>query len=119
VKLPLAEPERDALRTELRRWDGLVASALLRVEAMRACRRYGEEFARRAEEGLARVALLPIDAAVLDVAAALAPPSLRSPDAIHLATALSLGDDLGAFVVYDERLRAAADAAGLPVSAPA
>jgi uncharacterized protein len=61
---------------------------------------------------------VPIDDPVLDLAAGLEPPALRSLDAIHLATALSLGDDLGAMYVYDERLRAAAIAAGLRAEAP-
>jgi predicted nucleic acid-binding protein len=59
-----------------------------------------------------------VDDAVLAVAAVLTPPSLRSLDAIHLATALRLGDDLGVFLAYDERLLRAAAAHGLPVAGP-
>src|SRR5919206_598636 len=55
---------------------------------------------------------------LLEVAADLAPPSLRSLDAVHLATALNLGSALDAFVVYDERLAQAATDAGLPVVTP-
>jgi uncharacterized protein len=43
---------------------------------------------------------------------------LRSLDAIHLATALSLGDDVGAVFAYDTRLSEAAADAGLDVRAP-
>jgi predicted nucleic acid-binding protein len=46
------------------------------------------------------------------------PPALASLDAIHLATALSLGDELSAFVAYDRLLLAAAKGAGLPVETP-
>lgn len=56
--------------------------------------------------------------AVLDSAEILGPPRLRSLDAIQLASAVSLGDDLGVFVAYDERLLAAAEDAGLSVLAP-
>ena len=62
--------------------------------------------------------LVPITRDLLETAADLGPPSLRSLDALHLATALSLGSALDAFVVYDERLAQAAADAGLPVVAP-
>jgi uncharacterized protein len=96
-----------------------VSSALLRTEALRACSRYGAKFVARARTALERVALLPIDDGLLDAAADLDPPELRTLDALHLATALSLGMDLGALVTYDERLRTAALARGMPVIAPA
>ncbi len=88
------------------------------VEAVRACRRLGDEVAASAEAGLADLALLPLDPAVLAVARRLDPPELRSLDAIHLATALSIGPDLGAVFSYDDRLIAAALAAGLTVLSP-
>jgi predicted nucleic acid-binding protein len=47
------------------------------------------------------------------------PRALRTLDAIHLATALSLEPDLTGMVVYDTRLAAAARASGLTVWAPA
>jgi predicted nucleic acid-binding protein len=118
VKLALDEPEETALREQLDAWDGLVSSALLQVEAFRACARYGLGPSARAAAGLGAVTLIPLDDRVLDAAAVLEPPTLRSLDAIHLATALSLEDDLGAMFVYDERLAQAARAAGLRVEAP-
>jgi uncharacterized protein len=59
-----------------------------------------------------------LSAGIADAAAKLEPPSLRTLDAVHLASALSLGDDLGAFVAYDRRLAEAAEAAGIEVLAP-
>jgi uncharacterized protein len=118
VKLPLREPEHAALRRELPRWGGFVSSALLQTEALRACSRYGAEFVTRARGALARVALLPLDDRLLEAAATLDPPELRTLDALHLATALSLGADLGVLVTYDERLRAAARDRGVHVLAP-
>lgn len=47
------------------------------------------------------------------------PTGLRSLDAIHLAAALDLGDDLAALVTYDECLAQAATAAGITVLTPA
>ncbi|SDY00460.1 PIN domain [Geodermatophilus africanus] len=73
----------------------------------------------RARTLLAGVDLVPITQGLLAAAADLGPSSLRSPDALHLATALGLGPVLDAFVVYDERLAQAATDAGLPVVAPA
>lgn len=65
------------------------------------------------------MALLPLGDALLDKATSLEPPPLRSLDAIHLATALGVRDDLGAFFTYDERLAEAAERHGLPVTSPA
>jgi predicted nucleic acid-binding protein len=44
---------------------------------------------------------------------------LRSLDAIHVATALAIGDELEALVTYDHRMKQAALAAGLAVVSPA
>jgi uncharacterized protein len=85
---------------------------------VRACRRLGAVVADAAEASLADIALVPIDDEVLAVARRLDPLDLRSLDAIHLATALSIGGDLDALFSYDDRLTAAADAAGLRVLAP-
>lgn len=118
VKLVLGEPEADALRRHLARFGGAVSSAVLRIEAVRACARYGEPFAGAARAGLDRVALLPVTDDLLDAGADLRPSGLRSLDALHLATALSLGGDLGALIAYDARLGGAAAEAGVPVLAP-
>jgi predicted nucleic acid-binding protein len=48
----------------------------------------------------------------------LSEPILRSLDALHLASALSIATDLTAFIAYDRRLAAAAAAAGLPTVQP-
>lgn len=116
--MPLQEAEHDALLRELVEWDGYVSSALLGVEAIRACARYGERFAKDARSWLGDVALLPLDDALLDEAASLRPSVLRSLDALHLATALSIRDELGVFVSYDERLCAAASGCGLKIARP-
>jgi len=63
--------------------------------------------------------MVPLTTVLLESAASVGPPSLRSLDAIHLASAISLGPDLTAFLTYDRRLQAAAEAERLPVVAPA
>jgi uncharacterized protein len=107
------------LRRELAEWGGYVSSTLLAVEAIRACARYGAAYAREAHAWLEGVSLLALDEGVLGEAASLEPPALRSLDALHLATALSVRDELGAFFTYDRRLAGAAAESGLTVVQPA
>jgi predicted nucleic acid-binding protein len=118
VKLPLEEAGHEGLRSELSRWDGYVSSMLLGVEAIRACSRYGSDRAKDARAWLEGVALLPLDDAVIDTATALSPPTLRSLDALHLATALSIRAEIGAFFTYDQRLAEAAADHGFPIIHP-
>jgi predicted nucleic acid-binding protein len=58
-----------------------------------------------------------LDDRILEAAADLTPPGLRSLDAVHIASAISIRDDLAAFVTYDRRL-AAAGSVPLEVIAP-
>jgi predicted nucleic acid-binding protein len=81
-------------------------------------RRYGELAARRARVALTAITLVPLDEAILQAAADLEPAGLRSLDALHLATAVSLGEDLGRLFCYDVRLKDAAQALGIEVSQP-
>jgi predicted nucleic acid-binding protein len=62
--------------------------------------------------------LIRLDDDLLDTAAHLDTPALRSLDAIHLASALALGKGLAAVVSYDRRMAAAAERLGLTVVAP-
>ena len=121
VKLIVAEPESPALLKLLRAWPIRVSSALSLAEVPRALRRAGFSAGarRRARDVLARINLVDIDRRVLAGAAALDPAALRTLDAIHLATALSIREDLQAVVTYDRRLTAAAQRAQLEVLAPA
>ena len=67
-------------------------------------------------DGLRRVDLIAIDDRILESAGTLEPRVLRTLDAIHLATAIAVGDDLEAIVSYDERMVEAARLLGLPTS---
>lgn len=115
MKLVLREAEERALREQMSTWDGYVSSALLGIEAIRACARHPGGYAEDARAWLHDVALMPLDDALLDAASSLEPPKLRSLDALHLATALSIREEIGAFLTYDDRLAAAAREHGLPV----
>lgn len=119
VKLVLPEVESAALRRELTEHGERCSSALARVEVLRAVRRSNPSYGtlERAAAVLDRIALVPLDDGILSAAAEMGPADLRSLDAIHLATALSLFG-LTSFVSYDRRLSAAASAAGLRPLAP-
>jgi len=119
VKLVVPEPETKALRELLRSWPERVSSVVARIEVERAARRIGAGGVRRARTVLSRVALIELDDDVVRTAAALEPPALRTLDAIHLATALSLGEDLGALCAYDARLGEAAVSKTMEVFSPA
>jgi predicted nucleic acid-binding protein len=118
IKLVRSAPESMALRRELAHRE-LLSSALLSVEGRRAARRYGELAATRARTALAAITLVPLDEAILDVAAELDPAELRLADALHLATAVSLGGSVERLYCYDARLTEAATGLGIEVSQPA
>jgi uncharacterized protein len=71
-----------------------------------------------ARRQLASIDLIRLDDDLLERASEIEASTVRSLDAIDLATALDLGSDLAAVVTYDTRMSAAAQALGLPVIAP-
>jgi hypothetical protein len=117
IKLVRSEAESSALRRDLVGRD-LLSSALLVVEGRRAARRYGELAGTRARAALTAITLLPLEEPILDAASELNPVELRSLDALHLATVLSLGEDIERFYCYDGRLAGAAQALGVEVAQP-
>lgn len=73
----------------------------------------------RARAVLESITLTSVSTATFEAAARLDPATLRSLDAIHVACALELADDLTGMVAYDGRLQGAAEAQGIVVLAPA
>lgn len=118
VKLVIAEPESRALRTHLRRRRPLVSSALARTEVLRALLPAGEIALSRGREALRRLDLIRISDRVIDAAGVLEPAQVRSLDAIHLATAQLLGEDLRQVITYDDRMADAARSLGLKTTSP-
>jgi predicted nucleic acid-binding protein len=119
VKLVVAEPETEALRAWLADTDSeWVSSDLARTELMRAVRRSTPDRLVRAREVLDSLILLGVTTSIFDAAGRLDPLVLRTLDAVHLAAALDLGDDLEAIVTYDGRLAEAAGANGIATVAP-
>lgn len=118
VKLIVRERESAALVAVLERdHDMLITSDIGFVEVSRAGARAGVP-PSDIDEVLDTLVAMPLDGRVRHRAQRVGPSSLRSLDAIHLASALSLEVDGLTFVAYDERLLEAARAAGLPTSAP-
>lgn len=122
LKLAVAE----ARSAEMRAWaeaeegrsGALWSSDLLRTEALRAARRVSRGALEATRDRLDRMAFVAITTDTYQRAGELDPAILRALDALHLAAALSLGDDLDGVVAYDERMTAAAGVLGLRALAP-
>jgi predicted nucleic acid-binding protein len=119
VKLVVEERESDALRELLRQDADQLASALVEVEVVRAVRRAVPELVPQAEQVVAQIAIVEVNELIRTRAQRLEPVTLRSLDALHLATALEVGEELDAVVSYDARMADAAKALGLRVVSPA
>jgi predicted nucleic acid-binding protein len=121
VKLVHAESESEALRAWLgdRAETPWVSSVLAEIESFRALARYAAEAVTRLHPVLDQIDLIDLGPHIRILAQTIRPLTVRSLDAIHLATALSLRSGLTSFVTYDKRLLEAAIAAGLPGDSPA
>lgn len=120
TKVLVEEPNSAALQRwlELRPHSARASSEIASVEVIRACRRVSPALADEAELLLADWDLIFLDQSIIHRAARVDPPHLRSLDAVHLTSALSVKSDLTAFVTYDRKLGSAARAAGLAVATP-
>ncbi len=115
LKLLFEESESAALALWISDQAGMpmVSSELAKVEVVRAARRLDADVVPAARVLMSQLDLIPLNSGLLDEAADVGEPLLRTLDAIHLASALSIQADLTAFVAYDNRLVAAAKAAGI------
>lgn len=119
VKLILHEAESQSLTTAMAGFDDPVTSQIAVVEVTRAVHRTGlDPGFERIDAALDRISLVAVDADVVALARHLEPVHVRTLDAIHLASALSLGIDGITFIAYDGRLLDAARAAGMSVASP-
>jgi predicted nucleic acid-binding protein len=85
---------------------------------LRALLPAGDEAVTRGQDVLQRIDLVRVNDRILNDAGLLRPTELRSLDAIHLATALALGDELRALVTYDDRMATAAKQLGYRIIQP-
>lgn len=116
-KLLTTEEESLAMRSWYTSHESVWSSQLLQTEALRAATRLGID-AEVIEEALETVSLVLPSVTTFFTAGQLPTFSLRSLDALHLATALEIGDDLEGLVTYDERMADAARVASLNVVRP-
>ena len=119
IKLVFEEKESDALCAFLVSYPTRATSVLAQIEVLRTIGRVQDATVTRdARMVLDRIHLIRPDDTMLAAAVDAAPTTLRSLDAIHLVTALSLRPDIAGMVVYDRVLADAARRAGLTVWAP-
>ena len=119
TKLVVVEAETDALRAWFAAGEREpVSSDLARTELVRTVRRAAPDRLVLARDVLEAVTLLELTTEIFEQAGRLEPAILRTLDAVHLAAALDLGDDLEGVVTYDDRLAAAAVHHGIRVIAP-
>ncbi|HUY43740.1 MAG TPA: type II toxin-antitoxin system VapC family toxin [Acidimicrobiales bacterium] len=117
LKLITMEDESPAMRRWFSSHESVWSSQLLHIEALRVGARLGIDVGV-IEDALETISLVLPSVATFFVAGQLSPPSLRSLDALHLATAMEIGDDLEGIVAYEGRLSDAARAASLEVFTP-
>jgi predicted nucleic acid-binding protein len=118
VKLVVRERETDELTRTLSRWASVATSIVARVEVSRAVLRLDPGSVGVVDSRLGELVTLELDDATLERAARIEPATLRSLNAIHLASAEQLGESLAVFIAYDDRLLAAAEAHGFTVACP-
>jgi predicted nucleic acid-binding protein len=125
VKLLVREAESEAIEVELLCWSKLATSLVTNVELLRAVSRAREERPNSVVDGslvlrgiLASTTTIPLDERIVGEARDVKPTSLGTLDAIHVASALSLGSDLAAVVTYDKRMQEALALVNVEMLAP-
>lgn len=125
VKLLVREAESGAVEVELLRWARLATSVVKEVELPRSVARAREERPDAVIDGsvvlqgvLASAAIVPLDADIVAKARDVSPVHVSTLDAIHIASALSLGDELAAVATYDHRMQDALAKLKIEVVAP-
>jgi predicted nucleic acid-binding protein len=120
VKLVHAEAESQALRDWLdeRAETGWTSSSLVEVESFRALARHAPPSVTRLPAILDLIDMVDMAPRIRILAQTVRPATVRSLDAIHLGTALSIRPRLTSFITYDKRLADAARTEGLPVDIP-
>jgi predicted nucleic acid-binding protein len=116
LKRLFAEDESAQVRSILRQrsdaGDLLASSELAWVEVARAVLRAGvSDVDAAVSDACAGIALHPLSPPVMNRARRIGPATLRSLDAIHLASAVSLG--VTEMLTFDRRLADAAEAVGV------
>ena len=117
-RLLLDEADKPLIEQALETFTRRAASSLLRVELRRLGLRHN--MLDRVDPLLAGVLLVPLGRRIVTTAETLAPSTVASLDAIHLATAVRLAEagELDALMTYDKQLAAGAHEHGIEVLSP-
>lgn len=125
LKLLVREAESAAIERELLRWSELATSVITEVELPRAVARAREERTDAVIDGsvvlqgvLASAAIIPLSENVVVAARSVKPVHVGALDAIHIASAISLGKQLAGIATYDKRMQDALRPLGVEVIAP-
>ena len=119
VKLIVNEPKSQSFSTWLKNCKhDLFVSEIAHTEVARAIARVDANLQGQLKNVLERFGTIRVSSQILTIAGVLTPTNLRTLDAIHLASCLSLGDDLKGFVTYDSAQADAASHNGITVIAP-
>ena len=117
IKLIKVEAESKALLKEIP--TSLTTSVLSRIEVIRAIQVNIPELLENAYDVLVDIPMVPIDHFVVTGAENLpAFIKLRALDSIHIATAVSLKNEIDGVITYDQEMIKAATALGFAVSSP-
>jgi uncharacterized protein len=125
LKLLVREAESAAIERELVQWPSLAASIVTEVELPRAVARAREDRPDAVIDGslvlqsvVASAAIVPLSEDIVAAARNVAPVHVGALDAIHVASALSLGQELAGVATYDNRMQDALERLGITVLAP-
>jgi uncharacterized protein len=125
LKLLVREAESAAIERELLEWSELATSVITEVELPRAVTRAREERADAVIDGsvvlqgvLASAAIVPLNENIVAAARKVKPVQVGALDAIHIASAISLGRQLAGVATYDKRMQDALEPLGVGVIAP-
>lgn len=117
MKYVFAEPERPAMVKALT--SQAISSELARLEVKRAVYRINPKDIALTNEELSRVNFVSISNQVLTVAESFTGSvTLATLDAIHVATAISLGNQIEGIITYDKQMVANAGLMGIKVLSP-
>jgi uncharacterized protein len=120
AKLIRPEAETEALRAwlEVRKGVPRATNQIGVVELKRFSARIGPDFVSLAVALVRRLDRLDLTPTTFSLAEDVSPLSVRTLDALHVASAAEL-PELHAFLTYDLRMAEAARSFGLPVESPA
>ena len=117
LKYIFAEPERPALVKALT--SQAISSELARLEVKRAVYRINPKDIILANEELSRINFVSISNQVLGVAESFTSSvTLATLDAIHVATAITLGKGIEGIITYDKQMISNAKTMGIEVLSP-